>query len=184
MRQYISGYAFLTTDPWSLTDSSYEELHMGDSISIYRKDFNTLDSTQSYMRELIVDYVINEDWVSQYDISKVEPKISRHPKTRQALNSVKVTAINSVYDSSLTENDFFMVDHMPRKEKIPGVSTLKLCLKEYLSNRANFILNEDPFQKVVCTEDSDGRGNIIERYYRTENLDSTGILFTEEDFNV
>ena len=95
-----------------------------------------------------------------------------------------MTAINSVYDSSLTENDFFMVDHMPRKEKIPGVSTLKLCLKEYLSNRANFILNEDPFQKVVCTEDSDGRGNIIERYYRTENLDSTGILFTEEDFNV
>ena len=184
MRTYISGYCVHTLDRWSLRDSSYEEIVMDSNTSIYEKYFDTLDSVSSHVRDNIISHVMNEDWVAQYDISKVEPKISRHPKTRQVLNSVKIISINSVYDSDLNEDDFFMIEHTPRKEKIPGISTLKLYLKEYLSDRANFIFREDPFKKITCIEDSDGRGNVVEYSYSTSNVDSSSVVFTEENFNV
>lgn len=184
MRRYISGYCIHSVDRWFFRDSSYDEIIMDDSTSLYQKDFTTMDSAKDFLSKKIISHVMNENWVEQYDISKVEPKISRHPKTKQALNSVKVISINSVYDSSLTEDDFFMIEHIPRKEKIPGISTLRLYLKEYLSERANFILNEDPFKKTMCVEDSDGRGNAIDFFYYTEDIDSTGIMFTEDNFNV
>ena len=184
MKTYISGYCVHSLDRWSLRDSSYQEIFLDDSSTIYQKNFVTVDSARQHVKEKIVSHVINENWLEQYDISKVEPKITRHPKTGQLLNSVKVISIDSIYDSSLTEDDFFMIDHEPRKEKIPGISSLKLYLKDYLVNRANYILNESPFKKIVCTEDSDGRGNTIEYFYITEDMDSTGIVFSKEDFNV
>lgn len=151
----------------------------------FYREFSTYDSLQNTVWKKIHDKVMNENWCEYYDINRVVPVIRKHPRTGAALNALKIFPLSNIYDSVHTDDDFFMIGRTPRMDKIPGITSLKMYLKQHLKRRADLIAEEVQLSEKMVQEDSDGRGNSIE-FWRWDNrlVDSNLLIFSEDDFNV
>jgi len=183
----VDGYVNFVTHTDSLNnnvdvDSSYEATLNENTFYI---EFSTYDSIHDTIWKKIHTKVMNENWCEYYDINRVVPVIRKHPRTGAALNALKIFPLSNIYDSVHTDDDFFMIGRTPRMDKIPGITSLKMYLKQHLKNRADLIAEGVQISERFVQTDSDGRGNDMEYWSWTNTLtDSNLLIFSEEDFNV